>query len=117
MAGRERRVEPLEADHAARRHAVQAPLEDPVLDRAQALAQDLDEADRLVLGVGHRPDRRDRVEDALDRARLEADHADLGVDPADGLADLAVADRADVAQLLGQDEVGWAAASASSSRR
>jgi hypothetical protein len=66
----------------------------------------LDELDGGVLGVGHRPDGRDRVQDALDRGRLEGHDGDRGIDLAGDLVDLAVADRADVAQLLGQDQVG-----------
>ena len=38
--------------------------------------------------------------------RLERDDRDVGVDRAGDLVDLAIADRADVAQLLGQDQVG-----------
>ena len=73
-----------------------------VLSRSRRLG---DHVDRGVLGVGHRADRRDRVEDALDRRRLERHDADVGVDRPGHLVDLAVADRADRAQLLGQDEV------------
>ena len=61
----------------------------------QALAQQLDQADRLVLRLGHRADGRDRVEDALDGRRLEADDRSSSVEPAHGLGHLAVADRAD----------------------
>ena len=52
------------------------------------------------------PDGLDRVEDPLDRDRLEADHRDVAVEPAGDLVDLAIADRADAAQLLGEDQVG-----------
>ena len=55
---------------------------DPRLDRAEPLAQRPDELHRLVLGLGHRPDRGDRVEDALDRRGLERDDRDVGVDRA-----------------------------------
>ena len=63
------------------------------------------------------PDRRDRVEDPLDRRRLERHDRDVGVDRPRDLVDLAVADRADAAQLLGQDQVrARASARATSSR-
>ena len=106
MAGRERRVEPLEADDAPRRHTIEATLQHAVLDPRQSFAQDLDQPDRLVLGLGHRTDRRDRVEDALDRRRLEADHGRVRIELPDRVGDLAVAHRAHGAQLLGQDQVG-----------
>ena len=82
VAGRERRVEPLEADDARRPAARLAPGLDLLLDRAEPLAQALDEVDRVVLRLGHRADRRDRVEDPLDRGRLERDDRDVGVDRA-----------------------------------
>ena len=59
-----------------------APRGDPLLDGAEPLAQGFDHVDRGVLDLGHRPDRRDRVEDALDRGRLERHDRDVGVDPA-----------------------------------
>ena len=83
-----------------------APRLDLRLDRAEPLAQRLDEVDRRVLGLGHGADRADRVEDALDRGRLEGHDGDVGVDRPGDVVDLAVADRADAAQLLGQDQVG-----------
>ena len=84
-----------------------APRLRPAARRADSRSRSaLDQVDRLVLGLGHRADRRDRVEDALDRGRLEGDDRDVGVDRAGDLVDLAVADRADAAQLLGQDQVG-----------
>ena len=45
----------------------------------QALAQGFDQVDGSVLGLGHRPDRCDGVEDALDRRRLERHDPDVGV--------------------------------------
>ena len=61
---------------------------------------------RRVLGLGHRAHRLDRVEDPLDRGRLEADDRHVPVEPPGDLVDLAVADGADPAQLLGDDQVG-----------
>ena len=49
----------------------------------EPLAEALDEVDRGVLRLGHRADRRDRVEDPLDRGRLERDDRDVGVDRPD----------------------------------
>ena len=92
-------------DDPDRRAAALASRGDGLLDGAQALAQQFDQVERLVLGLGHGADRRDRVEDALDRGRLQRDHRDVGVDRAGHLVDLAIAHRADAAQLLGQDEV------------
>ena len=106
VTDRERRVEPLEPDHARRAMTGLATRRDPLLDRPESLAQRLDDIDRGILDLGHRPDRGDRVEDPLDRGRLERDDRDLGIDPAGDLVHLAVADRAHPAQLLGQDEVG-----------
>ena len=94
------------ADDAGRPAARIAPRLDLAVDRAQPLAERLDEVDRGVLRLGHRADRGDRVEDALDRRRLEGHDGDVGVDRPRDVVDLAVADRADAAQLLGQDEVG-----------
>ena len=106
VAGRERRIEPLETDDARRPSAGVAPGLDLLLDGTEPLAQRLHEVDRGVLGLGHRADRGDRVEDALDGGGLERDHRDVCVDGAGDLVDLAVAHGADAAQLLGQDEVG-----------
>ena len=75
------------------------------LERAEPLPEVGDDVDRSVLRVGHRPDGRDRVEDPLDRGRLERDDADVGVDRPGDLVDLAVPDGAHRAQLLGQDQV------------
>ena len=103
----ERRVEPLEADDARRRAGRRRAARDTRPRRAPRRSRRrLDQVDGGVLGLGHRADRRDRVEDALDRRRLERDDRDVGVDRAGDLVDLAVADRADAAQLLGQDQVG-----------
>ncbi len=106
-SGRQQRV--ARAIRGRRRvaaHAGQPALEDAVLDRAQPLAQQLEQPDRLVLGVGHRADRGNRVEDALDRARLETDQRCVRADLAQPGRDLVVADRADLAQALGQNQVG-----------
>ena len=46
------------------------------------------------------------VQDPFDRGGLERDDGDVGVDPAGDLVHLAIADRADAAQLLGEDQVG-----------
>ena len=54
VAGRERRIEPLEDDHATRRDAGQPALQHPVLDGREPLAQHLDQADRLVLRLRDR---------------------------------------------------------------
>ena len=105
MPGRERRVEPFERNHAARRQTGETALEDAVLDARQALAQQLDQAHRLVLRLGVRADRGDRVEDALDARRLEADDLAVRAGQADRLGHVAVRDGAHVAQLLGQDQV------------
>ncbi len=44
-----------------------------------------------VLGIGHRADGRDRVEDPLDRRRLERDHGHVGIDRPGDLVHLAIA--------------------------
>ena len=70
-ARRERWIEPLQRDDAGRRMACGPPRENDFLDVGQALAEDLDEAQRLVLGRGHGTDRGNRVKDALDGRRRE----------------------------------------------
>jgi hypothetical protein len=106
MADRERRVEPLHRDHPERSSTGIAPSGHPLLDGVEPLPKGLDEVDRRVLDLGHRPDGRDRVKDALEGRRLERDDGDVGIDPTRDLVHLAIADRTDVAQLLGQDQVG-----------
>ena len=105
MADGERRVQPLDPDDARPDVTGVAPCGHHLLDRTQARAQDLDQVERVVLDLGHGADRGDRVEDPFDRRGLERDDGDRGVDRPDDLVDLAVADRADAAQLLGQDQV------------
>ena len=85
--------------------AVLSPLVDPCLDDPEPRPEALDQLDSLVLRVGHRADGRDRVEDALDRRRFERHDRDVGIDRARDIVHLAVADRANLAQLLGQDQV------------
>ena len=105
MADRERRVQPLDPDDPRPNVTGLAPGGHDRLHRTQPRAQNLDQIERVVLHLRHRADRRDRVQDPLDRGRLERDDADGGVDRPDNLVDLAVADRADTAQLLGQDQI------------
>src|SRR3712207_7580810 len=53
-----------------------------------------------------RSDGRDRVENSLQRRRLERDDLDVRIDRARDLVHLPVADCTDGAQLLGEDQVG-----------
>src|SRR6266566_3658639 len=105
VADRERWIEPLDTGDARRLMAVLAAFVDTRLDHAEARAKALDEIDGRIFGVGHRADGRDRIEDALERGRLEGDDGDLGVDRASDLVDLPIAHGADLAELLGQDQV------------
>ena len=102
----ERRVEPFDRHHADRRPPGIAPPGHALFDGAEPLPQRLDQIDRCVLHLGHRADRRDRMEDPLERGGLERDDRDIRVDATSDLVHLAIADGANVAQLLGQDEVG-----------
>ena len=78
-ARRRERVEPVEGDDPRGVVALVAALGGDLLDVGEALAEDLDEPDGLVLGVGHRADGGDRVEDPL-QARGIQDH-DRGAGP------------------------------------
>ena len=83
VADRERRIEPLEADDprgAAGRASRRSATFCSTAPRRSRSA--LDDIDRGVLDLGHRADRRDRVEDPLDRGGLERDDRDVGVDRA-----------------------------------
>ena len=105
MPGREGRVHPFERDDARRVAARLAPRLHLLADGAQPPAERLDQRERRVLRFRHRADGGDRVEDPLDRVRLEGDDRDVRIDGAGDLVDLAVAHRTDGAQLLGQDQV------------
>jgi hypothetical protein len=104
---RERRIEPFDRDDARTDVPGVAPGGDQLLDGPESRSERLDEVEGVVLDLGHRADRGDRVEDPLDRRRLERDHGDRGVDRTNDLVDLPVADRAHVAQLLREDEIGF----------
>src|SRR6476646_12177835 len=52
VAGREGWVEPFERNDPSRRHAGEATLKYPVFNTCQALAQQFDQSDRFILGLG-----------------------------------------------------------------
>ena len=105
MTDRERWVQPLDGHDPDRRATGVTAPGHPLLDRPEPFPERLDQVDGGILDLRHRADGGDRVEDALDGGRLERHDGDIGVDPAGDLVDLPIADRAHVAQLLGEDQV------------
>ena len=101
VAGDEDRVEPLDRDHAAPARALER---DPHAVDAGALAGD--EVQRGVARVGRLGERPDVAHRLAERLGVQRDDVGAGVELLGDVADLLVGDRADRAQLLGDDQVG-----------
>jgi hypothetical protein len=101
VPGDEDRVEPLDCHD---RDALGAA--DGDADRVDAGALARDQLERRVARVGELGDGAHVAERLAERVRVERDDARLGGDRARDLAHVVVADRADRAKLLGDDEVG-----------
>ena len=105
MTRREGGLEPFQDHDTARCHTRQPAFQDAVLDGREPLAQDLDEADRLILRFRERPDRGDGVQDALHALGRQADDHGVDAQPLGGPPHVIRGHRAHLAQPLGEDQV------------
>ena len=71
----------------------------------QTRVQGVNQLAGLVLPAGKLADHANILADLGNRSRLERDHADVGLEHARRAFDGFVTDGADVAQLLGEDEI------------
>ena len=104
-AAGERRFQALQHDHSRSPDALVLANDDLLLQVAELLAQGFEELHGVVLGLDHRPDRRDGVEDALHADGIQRDDHRLAGRLAERLADLAAADAGASARIADDHEV------------
>ena len=101
VSGHHQGVEPLEADHPGT-----LPASDDTPDRVEARPESSDQLGGSLWGAGHVADVADGAEHGRQAVGLERYHRGLAWEQLGGLEDLGVGDSADLAQLLGEDQVG-----------
>lgn len=96
------RVEPFDGRHPRPRSS-----RDAVPDRRHAFPEKTSLGSRAFGYTQHLAERGQAAEDAVERSRFEADHPRVAVHRAHGFRHLPVGDRADVAEVLREHDVGF----------